>query len=170
VGDLGSIPGLGRSSGEGKGYPLQYSGLENSMDCIGLGVAKSRMTEQLSLSLCKLLPNTAAFRMVQAHALTMPEERWIVCVPVSWGRGARLSCAKQGKRSGREIKFPSPRGSTPGLSSSLEDLRPQRGLCCQSTASSKWTPTVIFPNPQCFLIKVNQMCFYITSYKSLSNS
>ena len=42
VGDLGSIPGLGRSPGEGKGYPLQYSGLENSMDCIGHGVAKSR--------------------------------------------------------------------------------------------------------------------------------
>ena len=35
VGDLGSIPGLGRSPGEGKGYPLQYSGLENSMDCMG---------------------------------------------------------------------------------------------------------------------------------------
>ena len=34
VGSLGSIPGLGRSPGEGKGYPLQYSGLENSMDCI----------------------------------------------------------------------------------------------------------------------------------------
>ena len=34
VGDLGSIPGLGRSPGEGKGYPLQHSGLENSMDCI----------------------------------------------------------------------------------------------------------------------------------------
>ena len=32
VGDLGSIPGLGRSSGEGNGYPRQYSGLENSMD------------------------------------------------------------------------------------------------------------------------------------------
>ena len=32
TGDLGSIPGLGRSPGEGKGYPLQYSGLENSMD------------------------------------------------------------------------------------------------------------------------------------------
>ena len=32
VADLGSIPGLGRSPGEGKGYPLQYSGLENSMD------------------------------------------------------------------------------------------------------------------------------------------
>ena len=32
-GDLGLIPGLGRSPGEGKGYPLQYSGLENPMDC-----------------------------------------------------------------------------------------------------------------------------------------
>ena len=42
VGDLGSIPGLGRSPGEGKGYPLQYSGLENSMDCIVHGVAKSQ--------------------------------------------------------------------------------------------------------------------------------
>ena len=42
VGDLGLIPGLGRSPGEGKGYPLQYSGLENSMDCIVQGVAKSR--------------------------------------------------------------------------------------------------------------------------------
>ena len=36
------ISGLGRSPGEGKGYPLQYSGLENSMDCIVYGVGKSR--------------------------------------------------------------------------------------------------------------------------------
>ena len=42
VEDLGSIPGLGRSPGEEKGYPLQYSGLENSKDCIVHGVAKSR--------------------------------------------------------------------------------------------------------------------------------
>ena len=42
VGYPGSIPGLERSSGEGKGYPLQYSGLENSKDCIVHGVAKSR--------------------------------------------------------------------------------------------------------------------------------
>ena len=41
VGDLGSNPGLGRSPGEGKGYPLQYSGLENSRDCIVNGAAKS---------------------------------------------------------------------------------------------------------------------------------
>ena len=39
--DLGSIPGLGRSPGEWKGYPVQYSGLENSMDCVVHGVAKS---------------------------------------------------------------------------------------------------------------------------------
>ena len=39
--DLGSAPGLGRSAGEGKGYPLQYSGLENSKDCIVHGVTKS---------------------------------------------------------------------------------------------------------------------------------
>ena len=42
AGDLSLIPGLGRSPGEGKGYPLQYSGLENSTDCIVHGVAKSR--------------------------------------------------------------------------------------------------------------------------------
>ena len=42
VGDLVSIPGLGRSPGEGNGYPLQYSGLENSMDCTVHGVAKSQ--------------------------------------------------------------------------------------------------------------------------------
>ena len=40
--DLSSIPGSGRSPGEEKGYPLQYSGLENSMDSIEHGVAKSR--------------------------------------------------------------------------------------------------------------------------------
>ena len=42
AGDLISIPGLEQSPGEGIGYPLQYSGLENSMDCIVHGVAKSR--------------------------------------------------------------------------------------------------------------------------------
>ena len=42
MGDLGFIPGLRRSPGEGKGYPLQYSGLENSMDCIVHGVAMSQ--------------------------------------------------------------------------------------------------------------------------------
>ena len=42
AGDLASIPGLRRPSGEGKGYPLQYSGLEKSMDCVVYGAAESQ--------------------------------------------------------------------------------------------------------------------------------
>ena len=42
AGDPGSIPGLGRSPGQGNGYPLQYSGLENSLDCMVHGVEKSQ--------------------------------------------------------------------------------------------------------------------------------
>ena len=42
AGDLGSIPGFGRSPGEGNGYLFQYSGLANSMDCIVHRVAKSQ--------------------------------------------------------------------------------------------------------------------------------
>ena len=49
--NLGSIPGLGRCPGEEKGYPLQYSGLENSMNCIVHVVLELVTTEGLSLSL-----------------------------------------------------------------------------------------------------------------------
>ena len=49
VGDLGSVPGLERSPGEEKGYPLQYSGLENSMG--PWGRKELDTTKQLSLSL-----------------------------------------------------------------------------------------------------------------------
>ena len=50
AGDLDSIPGLGRSPGEGKGYSLQDSGLKNSVDCIVHGVTESDTTVQPSLS------------------------------------------------------------------------------------------------------------------------
>ena len=50
VGHQGSIPGFGRSPGEGQGYPLQYSGLENPMDS-PWGHKESDPTERLSLSL-----------------------------------------------------------------------------------------------------------------------
>ena len=50
AGDPDSIPELGRSPGEGKGYLLQYSGLENSMDSIVHGVAELDTNEQLALS------------------------------------------------------------------------------------------------------------------------
>ena len=60
MGNLGFIPGLGRSPGEGNGYPLQYSGLENSMNYTVHGVAESNTAEQLthsySLCLCPLFP------------------------------------------------------------------------------------------------------------------
>ena len=49
AGDLSSIPGLGGSPGEGKGYPLQSSGLENSMDCSPWGRKESDTAEGLSL-------------------------------------------------------------------------------------------------------------------------
>ena len=51
MGDLGSIPGLGRSPGEGSAYPLQYSGLENSMDYSPWGHKELDTTEQLSFVL-----------------------------------------------------------------------------------------------------------------------
>ena len=50
VGDLVSIPRLGRFFGKGKGYPLQYSGLENSMDYSPWGRKELDTTEQLSRS------------------------------------------------------------------------------------------------------------------------
>ena len=43
AGDPGWIPGLGTATGEGKGYPFQCSGLENSVDCICHGVAKGQI-------------------------------------------------------------------------------------------------------------------------------
>ena len=82
VGDLGSIPGLGRSPGEGKGYPLQYSGLENSMDCIVYGVAESDTTERLSLTHSTLYYR--AFPMTQQvknpPAMQETQEMWVCFV------------------------------------------------------------------------------------------
>ena len=51
MGDLSSIPGFERSPGEANSYPLQYSGLENSMDRVVHGVTELDMIEQLSLYL-----------------------------------------------------------------------------------------------------------------------
>ena len=51
VGDLGSIPGLGRSPGKGKDYPLRYSGLENSVQSSPRGCKMLDTTERPSLSL-----------------------------------------------------------------------------------------------------------------------
>ena len=62
VGDLGSIPGLGRSPAEGNGYPLQYSGLENSMDYIVHGGHKESDTaERLSFSFTLIFNDISNF-------------------------------------------------------------------------------------------------------------
>ena len=61
MGDLGLIPRLGRFPGEGKGYPLQYSGLENSMDYSPWDHKESDMTEQLSTA-CDSKARAAFFR------------------------------------------------------------------------------------------------------------
>ena len=63
VGDLGLIPGLGRSPGGGKGYPLQCSGLENSMDCIVHGITKSQtqLSDFYSLGTCAKIRKREVF-------------------------------------------------------------------------------------------------------------
>ena len=62
AGDPGSIPGSGRSTGEGIGYPLQYSGLENSMDSIVHGVAGSQTRlSDFHFSLQQFLYNTPRY-------------------------------------------------------------------------------------------------------------
>ena len=52
MGDLGLIPGLGRAPEEGKGYPLQYSGLENSMDYVSTGDMMYKVIGVINAVLC----------------------------------------------------------------------------------------------------------------------
>ena len=59
VGDPGLIPGSGRSPGEGSGYPLQYSGLENSIDSIVHGVTQRRTRQSDFYSLHSLTQSKA---------------------------------------------------------------------------------------------------------------
>ena len=86
AGDLGSIPGLGRSPGEGKGYPLQYSGLENSMDCIVHGVMKSstrlsdfHFTCEFYIQLPGLTGMVLWWAGVRSHAVD-----WVLGLRMSW--------------------------------------------------------------------------------------
>ena len=66
VGGLGSIPGLGRSLGKGKGYPLQDYGLENSMNCVVHGVAKS-LTHCATFTFTSRLTWLPASRVASHH-------------------------------------------------------------------------------------------------------
>ena len=70
TGNQSLIPGLGRFPGEGQGYPLQYSGLENSMDCIVHGVSKSR-TQPNDFHFISLRKRSVAY------ILQGPEVSWV---------------------------------------------------------------------------------------------
>ena len=84
VGNLGLIPGLGRSPGEGKVYPLQYSGLENSTDCIVHGVTKSR-TQLSNFHFTSLITHHSSFYPLHhVHLSTMTYKAWVV-IPFSRG-------------------------------------------------------------------------------------
>ena len=81
-GDLGSIPRLGRSPGEGNGYPLQCSGLEKSMDGIVHGFTKSRIslsdfhfTEAICVTRVEKVQGFPGFFHHNAHVL----KTWQVC-------------------------------------------------------------------------------------------
>ena len=79
AGDLSSILGLGRSPGEGKGYPLQYSGLENSMDCIVHGIAKSRTRlSDFHFSFSSTMLNRSG-RSGHPCLILMLEEKLVLC-------------------------------------------------------------------------------------------
>ena len=71
AGDLVLVPGLGRSPGDGKGYPLWYSGQENSMDCIVHAVAKS----QTRLSNFHSLSVSSGISLVVAFDVFKPKSR-----------------------------------------------------------------------------------------------
>ena len=90
AGDLGLIPGLGRSPEEGKDYPLQYSGLENSLDCMVHGIIKSQtwlsdFHFHFPLNKCDLgqtvdlfgLPPSYLWNGMKIFASLMSKSRWV---------------------------------------------------------------------------------------------
>ena len=99
AGDPSSIPRLGRSPGEGKGYPLQYSGLEDSMDYIVHGVTKSwtRLSDcHFHLSIHQLKDILVASKSWQLWIKLLSTFTWIFLlglefsVPLCKYQGAQL--------------------------------------------------------------------------------
>ena len=97
VGDLGSIPGSGRSLGEGKGYPLQYSywesphGQRSLAGCSPWDCKESNTTERLTLSLSK----------VNKYKVTVgsgPGSQLLLLAPSSWDAGCGMQDGATGPR------------------------------------------------------------------------
>ena len=102
--DLGSVPRLGRSPGEGKSYPLQYSSLENFMDSIVHGVTKSQTwlsdfqfyTSLWGLTCLALKPEKSLWPQFQSSVVWMPQltftsESLKVCLQYHW-QGPTSAC------------------------------------------------------------------------------
>ena len=109
AGDLGLIPGLRRSPGEGKGYPLQYSGLENSMDCIVHGVAKSqtRLRDfRFSMPKSNFWDSDPRHIKIESNWIIDLEYKWWsckVCQRKHQRKSLILGCAKISQGTKREI-------------------------------------------------------------------
>ena len=93
MGDLGLIPGLRRSSGEGKGYPLQYSDLENSMDYSPWGRKESDTTDRLHFHF--LAPQRASLVAQLVKNLPAMWETWVASLgwedPLEKGKATHSS-------------------------------------------------------------------------------
>ena len=76
VGDLGSIPGVGRSAGEWNGYPLQYSGLENSIDCTVLGWQRVRHNWVI-FTFFSLFSSLVSLEMIPYPQVPVPWLPWV---------------------------------------------------------------------------------------------
>ena len=103
---LALIPGLGRSPGEGKGYPLQYAGLENSMDYSPWGRNELDTTEQLSLaftsqSIC-LFFFTVHLESIRADVGHGGPSKWIVS-PKTPHRVYMLLSSWEGRHSSKQV-------------------------------------------------------------------
>ena len=95
VGDLGSIPGLGRFPGEGNGYSLQYSGLENSMDCIVLGWQRVRHNWVIFIFF-SLFSSLVSLEMIPYPQVPAPWPPWAwVVQPVKFSTCLLLSETKK---------------------------------------------------------------------------
>ena len=145
AGDLGSVPGLGRSPGERKGYPLQYSGLENSMDYTVHGVAKS----QTQLSDFHFLGEDSGVERVWqppshksrelSSLLWAKEETW------DKEKGLPLTFTLVFRNEGDDLIFPSPKSVFIPLASCYYSLTRSFNCFIQVaggiTTAPHWTPS-----------------------------
>ena len=173
---------MGRSLGEGKGYQLQYSGLENSMDCIVHGVTESDTTEWLSLSLQNMYSQTQgtysqkeifmvrihrkAFLAVLSTVSASRKERKTGWLPQEEGRDFQVKILRQhhpGRR--QKCKFSSPFWDLQTLGEGESGY-----LCCDQSYSSFWWPSPLPSMTTCPLHLVNANTFTSIGSNLISSS